>query len=109
MVGKFWFMRFEVFGESMLPIFAAKDYLLVFKSRSVKCGDYVVFCDPRYRNRRLLKMVARVNPSEIFVEGLNKKQSTDSRIFGSISKDLIVGKVFMRYYPLFGRGKFWFW
>lgn len=93
----------------MMPTFVAKDYLFVFKSRSVKYGDYVVFCDPRDGNRRLLKKVSRVRTAEIFVEGLNKKQSTDSRIFGSISKDLIVGKVFMRYYPLFGRGKFWFW
>lgn len=102
-------MRFEVSGESMMPTFVAKDYLFVFKSRSVKYGDYVVFCDPRDGNRRLLKKVSRVRTAEIFVEGLNKKQSTDSRIFGWISKDLVVGKVFMRYYPLFGRGKFWFW
>ncbi len=96
-------------GESMLPVFIPKDYLLVFKLRSVKCGDYVVFCDPRGGNRRLLKKVIRVRHSEIFVEGLNKKQSTDSRTFGWISKDLIVGNVIMRYYPFFGRGKFWFW
>lgn len=93
----------------MLPVFTSKDYLLVFKSRSVKSGDYVVFCDPRESKRKLLKKVSKVKSKEIFVEGLNRNESTDSRIFGWVNKDLIVGKVFVRYYPVFGRGKFWFW
>ncbi len=102
-------MRFEVSGDSMLPVFLAKDYLLVFKSRLVKSGDFVVLYDPRDMERKLLKRVGKVKSSAIFVEGLNKKYSTDSRVFGWVNKDLIVGKVFVRYYPLFGRGKFWFW
>jgi len=42
----------------------------------------------------------RVPAGEIFVMGDNRPQSYDSRMFGPISKDLIVGKAFVVLWPL---------
>lgn len=42
----------------------------------------------------------RVPASEIFVMGDNRPQSYDSRMFGPISKDLVVGRAFIVLWPL---------
>jgi signal peptidase I len=41
-----------------------------------------------------------VNPGEVFVLGDNRQNSADSRIFGTITTDTIVGKLVMRILPL---------
>ncbi len=46
-----------------------------------------------------------IGPNEVFVMGDNRVNSTDSRMFGPISKEWIVGQAFLRIWPLneFGR------
>lgn len=39
-------------------------------------------------------------PDEYFVSGDNRPHSSDSRFWGPITKDEIVGRVFLRYWPL---------
>jgi signal peptidase I len=41
-----------------------------------------------------------VPPLEVFVMGDNRSASRDSRAFGTISRDLIIGRAIFRYWPL---------
>lgn len=42
----------------------------------------------------------KIPPGELWVMGDNRTDSEDSRYFGPISEKLIVGRVFLRYWPL---------
>ena len=41
-----------------------------------------------------------LGPGEYFVSGDNRPHSSDSRFWGPITKDEIVGRVFLRYWPI---------
>jgi signal peptidase I len=41
-----------------------------------------------------------IRDGEYFVMGDNRPESEDSRVFGAISRDLIVGRAWVRYFPL---------
>lgn len=43
--------------------------------------------------------IIQLGEDEYFVMGDNRNQSADSRIFGPIERDLIVGEAIIRYYP----------
>jgi signal peptidase I len=46
-----------------------------------------------------------LGPNEYFVMGDNRSDSQDSRAFGPVHRDLIVGRVWFRYWPLRAWGK----
>lgn len=53
--------------------------------------------DPRESSRLLVKRAIRLDGSGWWVEGDNPTKSTDSRQFGPILTDEIVGRVLLRY------------
>lgn len=55
-------------------------------------GDIVALKDPR-DGKVLIKRILQKDRAGYFVQGDNKNYSTDSRVFGMIEKDKIVGKV----------------
>lgn len=91
-------MRFVVSGRSMEPAFSSGQILLVsflpYLFQSPKIRDVVVMKDPR-NGKFLLKRIIQINQEKYFVEGDNKKESTDSRVFGLLDKKNIVGKVLL--------------
>lgn len=59
---------------------------------SPKKGDIVI---ARVKKLKVIKKIKKVRGDEIFLEGENKKESTDSRSYGWINKKQILGKVFL--------------
>jgi|SRR5581483_324847 len=114
---------FKVAGNSMLPTFKPGQLLLVssipYLFKKPKVGDVVVVKDPR-DGKPLLKRITEIVQSRhsgkrsdsriplgirrfwtsqndentYFVTGDNFRKSTDSRSFGEITKENIIGKCF---------------
>ena len=80
----------------MVPIFRNNDIILInrlaYVFKNPKENDVIVLRDPR-NGREILKRIVKVNNSAYFVEGDNKKESTDSREFGPVTKTAIIGRV----------------
>lgn len=93
---RFPFSRFTVYGNSMLPALNIGQDVLCFnwayRLSKPKVGDIVVI---KIKGKDLVKRVHKVNDRLIYVLGDNKRESTDSRIFGPIEKSEILGKVVM--------------
>lgn len=83
--------RFTVFGDSMLPTLKrGQDVLVLCWFFKLKIGDLVAF---KKNNKEMIKRVQKVLDREVIVQGDNQKISTDSRKFGPIKKEQIIGKV----------------
>lgn len=91
---KFPVSRFTVHGNSMLPYLRAGQDVISFNwaylGKKPKVGDIVVI---KQNGKEMVKRVQSLNGCFIFVAGDNDKESTDSRHFGTINLDQIVGKV----------------
>ena len=101
-------------GPSMSPTIEENSILFVdhlfYKIRGVRKGDVVIFRS-FFDDSILCKRVTRVAGDQIeegkppvqegwiFVEGDNKDQSFDSRMFGPIPKQLILGVALAEVYP----------
>ena len=90
---------FKVKGQSMEPLCKEGDFVLldtlsylIFRPQS---GDIVVLSHPQ-EDRLILKYVMREKVTEhrsfYWVEGLNKEGSSDSRSFGWVSREAVLGK-----------------
>lgn len=78
----------------MFPALNAGSTVLVYKYffSKPKTGDIVAVRDPR-DGKTIIKRITKIENNRYFVEGDNKIASTDSRDFGLIDKDNIIGKV----------------
>ena len=83
--------RYTVQGKSMLPALKpGQDVLVLTWFFEAKKWDIVVI---KHGGREMIKRIQKVHDRKYFVEGDNKKESTDSRSFGPVTKDEIIGKV----------------
>jgi len=78
----------------MYPTFTEKDIVISFHKWFIKFkpGDICICRDPRTR-RLLVKRIKDIKNNTYFVVGDNKMESTDSRDFGWLDRELLVGKV----------------
>ena len=88
------FSRFEVKGSSMKPALKQGDRVLTFNFGKPIRGDLVVV---RKNSMEIIKRVEKVSGNSFFVAGDNLEHSTDSRHFGLVKRNEIVGKVLMKY------------
>ena len=107
----------------MLPLFSDGDRLLIWHYDRPQKGDAIVFRDSRsvesnrqhnaFQYRTYLKRVTalpgetahcwdipyQLGDSEYYVLGDNAAVSTDSRMFGPISRERIIGIAILKYFP----------
>lgn len=74
----------------MSPYLNPGDLVIILKTKNVHKGDVVVIDKS---GDYFIKRVVDIKEDKFFLEGDNKKESIDSRKFGWISKQQIIGKV----------------
>jgi nickel-type superoxide dismutase maturation protease len=91
---------FKVKGQSMEPLCKEGDFIVLNKLSYLvlrpQAGDVVVLRHPQEQSRLLLKYVLKErvewNRLLYWVEGLNKAGSSDSRNFGWVPREFILGR-----------------
>ncbi|HZU74777.1 MAG TPA: nickel-type superoxide dismutase maturation protease [Acidimicrobiales bacterium] len=91
--------RVTVSGASMEPGLTDGDRLLVLAGVRTRKGDVVALRDPRQHRRLLIKRVSAVHATGVEVAGDNPAASTDSRQFGPVPEELVLGRAIYRYHP----------
>jgi len=98
--------RFVVEDTSMRPVLQPGDRLFVFQWPRPRPGDLVVLQEPDRQRMFAVKRVARLEANgDVIVHGDNPNVSRDSREFGPVPRQLIVGRVIYRYLPAKSRGR----
>jgi phage repressor protein C with HTH and peptisase S24 domain len=96
-------MRYQmavVSGLSMIPTLAPGERLLVRLDGPIVIGDIVVF---KRDSQFDVKRVLRIESDGVFVQGDNDLVSTDSRSYGLIPFEDVLGTVIYRLWPKPGR------
>ncbi|MCP6726719.1 MAG: nickel-type superoxide dismutase maturation protease [Patescibacteria group bacterium] len=81
---------FRVQGRSMEPYCKEGDFVFVNKFIGLKEGDVAVIRHP-ISSRFLLKRVIKKIDKKYWLKGDNKEESLDSRVFGWVNKDSVLG------------------
>ena len=88
--------KIKVVGYSMQPALRHNQIVIAstipFIFQKPKVGDIVIL----QQDQCIIKRIAEVRENMIFIVGDNKKESTDSRNFGWISRGQILGKVILK-------------
>ena len=96
-----WVRLVLVDGDSMRPALEPGDRLLVVRLPP-RVGDVVAL---RHDGAVLVKRVASVDGDVIAVLGDNAVASTDSRAFGAVPRNAILGRAVYRYAPTARAGR----
>ena len=89
--------RFAVADTSMQPALRPGDRVVVVRWFSPRARDIVVVRDPAYPKRFLVKRLSERAPGGFVVLSDNPNVGTDSRVFGPVRREQLVGKVVWRY------------
>ena len=85
-----------VSGLSMIPTLAPGERLLVRTDGPIVIGDIVVF---RRADQFEVKRITRIQTEGVFVQGDNDLVSTDSRTYGVIPHEEVIGVATYRLWP----------
>jgi nickel-type superoxide dismutase maturation protease len=93
--------RFRVSGESMAPLLNPGDEVLIdpgaYRESPPRPGDIVVARHPFRTDIQIVKRVATVSGAQCSLAGDNPNESSDSRTFGEVPLEQIIGKVTARF------------
>ena len=89
--------RFRVVGASMLPTLRAGDEVLLdthaYEYAAPLVGDIVVAFHPEQPDLKIIKRVGAVLANGLFLSSDNARAGSDSRQFGVVGMDKVVGRV----------------
>ncbi|MDJ0688303.1 MAG: nickel-type superoxide dismutase maturation protease [Xenococcaceae cyanobacterium MO_188.B32] len=94
--------RFRVTGLSMTPLLQPGEEILVdlnaYQKAFPRVGEIVVAAHPYYSELHIIKRVMSVAENgSCFLQGDNLAESSDSRSFGIVAIDKILGRVTSRF------------
>ncbi|MGW1975821.1 nickel-type superoxide dismutase maturation protease [Streptomyces sp. NPDC001889] len=89
----------EVTGPSMYPTLRQGDRLLVHYGAQVRPGDVAVLRHPLQQDLLIVKRLAERRGGGWWVLGDNPGAEGDSRVFGAVPPELLLGRVRGRYRP----------
>ncbi|MGW6460231.1 nickel-type superoxide dismutase maturation protease [Streptomyces sp. NPDC055078] len=89
----------EVTGPSMYPTLRAGDRLLVHYGATVRPGDIAVLRHPLQQDLLIVKRLVERRETGWWVLGENPGAEGDSRLFGTVPAELLLGRVRGRYRP----------
>ncbi|MFI1015303.1 nickel-type superoxide dismutase maturation protease [Streptomyces sp. NPDC020965] len=89
----------EVTGPSMYPTLRQGDQLLVHYGARVRPGDIAVLRHPLQQDLLIVKRLVERREGGWWVLGDNPGAEGDSRVFGAVPPELLLGRVRGRYRP----------
>jgi len=98
-------MNVKISGHSMMPLINHGYWILInlnIDADDLRLNEIILLEDPTNKEL-LIKRIDSINiktEKEFYVLGDNKADSYDSRKFGYIKKESIIGKAVLRYWPL---------
>ncbi|MGN9792581.1 nickel-type superoxide dismutase maturation protease [Streptomyces sp. OZ13] len=90
----------EVTGPSMVPTLVHGDQLLVDYRALLRVGDVAVLRHPLQQDLLIVKRLAERRDGGWWVLGDNPGADGDSRVFGVVPPELLLGRVRSRFRPL---------
>ncbi|MEI6361953.1 MAG: nickel-type superoxide dismutase maturation protease [Actinomycetes bacterium] len=98
------FTRVRVIGPSMEPAVRNGEWWLVRRTRDIAAGQVALLVHPKRPDALVVKRVDHRGTEGWWVLGDNSEASEDSRQFGEVSDEGIVGRLVWRYHPLRRQG-----
>ena len=87
----------RVVGNSMASLLSEGDLItykkINHKNLDLNIGDVVVALNPKNKSKLIVKRIYRIYQNKFDLRGDNFSESTDSREWGLVELNLIVGKV----------------
>jgi nickel-type superoxide dismutase maturation protease len=95
-------VRAAVAEHSMLPTLRPGDWLIARRTRKIRPGQVVLAWHPARDGLLLVKRAAREVDGGWWLESdfAQAPGASDSRAFGPVPRERIVGRVLARYYPI---------
>lgn len=84
-------------GRSMEPSMGNGDWWLVRRGSTCTVGRVVLLRHPSRPDLLMVKRIRRIDDGGVWVEGDNPAGSQDSRQFGPVPPECIVGRLILRY------------